>query len=74
MVQSAKSVATNMTHPGIIQQWRQNNLHVSLFLSFWCQEIQADLKVLIPTDHYEKQTRTEMVQILDSRKLFLCNG
>ena len=29
MVQSAKAVATNMTHPGFIQQWRQNNVHVS---------------------------------------------
>jgi len=34
VVQSAKAATANMSHQGIIQQWRKNNQHVCDFFFF----------------------------------------
>ena len=35
MVESAKSLAKNITHPGLTAEWRKNDNQVSLFVSLY---------------------------------------
>ena len=44
MVESAKSLAKNITHPGLVADWRKNNNLVSHLNFLWYDELQSVVK------------------------------
>ena len=47
MVESAKSLAKNITHPGLVADWRKNNNLVSSMNTLSCEWVEQTIFIMI---------------------------